>query len=129
MIAPLLSFSFLDQLVGEFDRLYIEVPDGVPFISKPRQSKLLHLIHLMATMHPLFWGPMTAPSAGRQSTNLRPLRQSEHLSFFKPGNISEYLYRRWGESVSANESVGEIVAPDGTKVKSISVYIERVLQR
>jgi hypothetical protein len=72
----------LENLFKHSKRIYVEVPFGVPAISKERKSKLRFWWHLISSTAPYFWNRQAAPSTGRTVNPIKMLSQSEHLTFF-----------------------------------------------
>jgi Methyltransferase domain len=77
----------LENLFKHSKRIYVEVPFGVPVISKERKSKLRFWWHLMSSTTPYFWNRQAAPSTGRTVNPIKMLSQSEHLTFFSEDSM------------------------------------------
>jgi hypothetical protein len=76
------------QLLVEYPIVYVEIPAGVPQISKARQSLLAPMTNILSSMTHQSWRRLSTPSAGRRNP-AQVLRCSEHLTFFS----NEGLFR------------------------------------
>lgn len=96
------------RLLQYCDVLYVEVPWGIPTVSKYRKSKLRFLLKLLASLVPVFWRKYSKPSTGRSSQQ-GVLVQSEHINFF-----SENSFKELAESLNleAHIEVSSIKTPD-----------------
>jgi hypothetical protein len=99
--------------------IYVEVPYGVPEISKKRRSKIRFLIKLVSTISPLFWRKFTIPATGRKSGD-GVLIQSEHINFFTEvslGALAKML------ECKIELEVNEIATPDGNRARVIQCLL------
>jgi hypothetical protein len=74
--------SELEKLFEKSDQIYVEVPFGVPEISKFRKSFMRFCITLATILHPGLWARNAQPATGRIVSSRKTLTQSEHLTFF-----------------------------------------------
>ena len=111
--------STLRDLFIYSNYVYVEVPYGVPIISKKRRSSIRFLIKLFSTVHPIFWRRFAMPATGRKSGN-RILVQNEHINFFNEKSMI-VLSERLGSKLKLE--VNEITAPDGNIVKVIQCLL------
>lgn len=74
--------SELRRLFEKCSKIYVEVPYGVPEISKSRRSFVKFWIKFMSSLRPEMWAKSTQPATGRVMTSTKILTQSEHLTFF-----------------------------------------------
>jgi hypothetical protein len=73
---------FLENLLDNYASLYVEVPHGIPAITRRRRSIAVLCLGLLASLSPQTWRPFANPSAGRKHP-AQLLRVSEHLRFSK----------------------------------------------
>lgn len=109
----------LKELFLYSNTIYVEVPYGVPEISKKRRSKIRFLIKLVSTISPLFWRKFTIPATGRKSGD-GVLIQSEHINFFTEislGALAKML------ECKIELEVNEIATPDGNKARVIQCLL------
>jgi hypothetical protein len=109
----------LEELFLYSNLIYIEVPYGVPVISKKRRSNFRFLIKLCSTINPIFWRKFSEPATGRKSGN-RILVQSEHINFFNEKSmitISKII------DSEIRLEVNEIATPDGKVAKVIQCLL------
>lgn len=72
----------LRKLLDKSDQVYVEVPFGVPEISKSRQSLVRFCMTLATILYPRLWARSAKPATGRIVSSHKTLTQSEHLTFF-----------------------------------------------
>jgi hypothetical protein len=98
----------VQTLLQYCEYLYVEVPFGVPTISKYRTSKSRFLLKLFASCAPVLWRKFSKPSTGRKSQQ-GVLVQSEHINFF-----SENSFRELADSLNleVHIEVNSIKTPD-----------------
>jgi hypothetical protein len=82
----------LEKLFKKTDKVYVEVPYGVPEINKYRMSVWRFFIQQASSLHPKFWARSAHPATGRKVSQTKMLAQSEHLNFF-----SETSFRKMAE--------------------------------
>ena len=109
----------LRELFQYSNFVYVEVPYGVPIISKKRRSGFRFLIKLFSTVHPIFWRRFAMPATGRKSGN-RILVQNEHINFFNEKSMV-VLSERLDSKIKLE--VNEIASPDGSIVKVIQCLL------
>jgi hypothetical protein len=109
----------LKELLSYSNTIYVEVPCGVPEISKKRRSKIRFLIKLVSTVSPLFWRRFTIPATGRKSGN-GVLIQSEHINFFTETSLVT-LAKMLGSKIELE--VNEIATPDGNRARVIQCLL------
>ena len=78
----------VELLLQHCDQLYIEVPYGVPDISKARKSKIKFVLKLVASFSPILWRKSSKPATGR-SRQQGVLVQSEHINFFSEKSLQD----------------------------------------
>lgn len=111
---PLLIIStFLEKTKS----VYVEVPFGVPSISRDRKSLVQFLKKLTHSFKIDRWILDTEPKAGRVNIN-GVLIQSEHINFF-----TEDTFKRMAESLDATVDIGvtTIPTPDKSTARVIQV--------
>ena len=79
----------LEQLFNKTDRVYVEVPYGIPEINKYRMSIRKFLFQQMSSLHPRFWAKSARPATGRSVEPMKMLTQSEHLTFFSENSFKK----------------------------------------
>lgn len=79
----------LEQLFKKTDRVYVEVPDGIPEINKYRKSILRFLLQQISSLNPRFWARSARPATGRSVAPTKMLTQSEHLTFFSENSFKK----------------------------------------
>jgi len=109
----------LKDLFSYSNTIYLEVPYGVPKISKKRRSKIRFLIKLFSTISPKFWRKFAMPATGRKSGD-GFLVQSEHINFFT--EVSMVTLAMILESEIKLE-VNEITTPDGSRARVIQCLL------
>jgi hypothetical protein len=72
----------INTLFSKSNRIYIEVPFGVPRITKSRTSYAELLKTLIKSLSPKLWKNATQPATGRSIVGESTLTQSEHLNSF-----------------------------------------------
>jgi len=72
----------INTLFSKSNRIYIEVPFGVPRITESRKSYAGLLKTLIKSLSPKLWKDATQPATGRSIVGESTLTQSEHLNFF-----------------------------------------------
>jgi hypothetical protein len=77
----------LEQLFKKTDRVYVEVPYGIPEINKHRMSIRRFLWQQMSSLNPKLWAKNTRPATGRRVAPTKMLTQSEHLTFFSENSF------------------------------------------
>jgi hypothetical protein len=98
----------IEKLLQHCEQLYIEVPLGVPEISRTRKSKTRFLLKLLASLSPTIWSRSAMPATGRSSKQ-GVLAQSEHINFF-----TEKSFQKLAEKLDleAHIEVNSIKTPD-----------------
>lgn len=79
----------LEQLFKKTDRVYVEVPYGIPEINKYRKSIRRFLLQQMSSLSPRFWARTARPATGRTVAPTKMLTQSEHLTFFSESSFEK----------------------------------------
>jgi hypothetical protein len=77
----------INTLFSKSNRIYIEVPFGVPRITKSRKSYAELFKTLIKSLSPKLWKDVTQPATGRSIVGEATLTQSEHLNFFTEQSI------------------------------------------
>ncbi len=109
----------IEELFSYSNIIYIEVPYGVPLISKKRSSKVRFLVKLASSISPFFWRKYSMPATGKKSGN-GVLIQSEHISFFS--EVSMMALAKISNSRILLE-VNEMTTPDGSMAKVIQCLL------
>jgi hypothetical protein len=78
----------LKVLFGKTDKVYVEVPFGIPEVNKHRKSSRRILLHLISSFNPELWSRNARPATGRKVPATKMLTQSEHLTFFTEQSIT-----------------------------------------
>ena len=99
--------------------VYIEVPFGVPEVSRKRRSKIRFLFKLVSTFIPTLWSKSARPATGRKSGE-GVLIQSEHINFFTENSLISLAKILESE---IKLEVNEISTPDGSKAKVIQCLL------
>lgn len=108
--------AFIRQSLEQWKVLYVEVPDGVPEITKERRS-LRHLfVGLMNSFFSARWRQIGGPAAGRKPKG-QPLRQSEHLTFFTEKTIRCLTAGLGSMDCKVRVSSSQILGPDKEPVR------------
>ena len=76
----------VEMLLRHSDLLYVEVPFGLPYISKTRKSKIRFLLKIFRSLAPVMWTRSSKPATGRSSQK-GVLVQSEHINFFSEKSL------------------------------------------
>jgi hypothetical protein len=76
----------VEMLLRHSDHLYVEVPFGLPYISKTRKSKISFLLKIFQSLAPVMWSRSSKPATGRSSQK-GVLVQSEHINFFSEKSL------------------------------------------
>jgi hypothetical protein len=101
--------------------LYLEVPFGVPRVSRRRAMVTTALSPIAS--HRRLWRSTAAPAAGRIATgHFQPLRMSEHQNFFTPDGMRQ-MAERVGRTVIGMD-LAILVGPDGANVKVLQVLAQ-----
>ena len=79
----------LEQLFKKTDRVYVEVPYGIPEINKYRKSIRRFLFQQISSLYPRFWSRSARPATGRSVSPTKMLSQSEHLTFFSENSFKK----------------------------------------
>lgn len=105
----------IEKLLQYCDQLYVEVPFGIPEISRTRKSKTRFLLKLLASLSPIFWRRSAMPATGR-SPKQGVLVQSEHINFF-----TKESFKKLAEmlNLEAHIEVNSIKTPDRAEAKVI----------
>ena len=115
--------AFLANLLQTYDDVYVEVPWGVPDITKRRRSMFRLVLGLLASFSPVTWRPFANPAAGRK----RPpqlLRVSEHLTFFEEHAFKRLLADDPGGARLISCRSSEILSPDrASPIKVVQVLL------
>jgi hypothetical protein len=101
-------------LFSKSKRVYIEVPFGIPIITKSRKSYIKLFKTLLKSLNPKLWKGATQPATGRSIAGQLTLTQSEHINFF-----SEHSMRVLSNIVGARIELHrtEIETPDYKKAE------------
>jgi hypothetical protein len=104
----------LRTLFSKSKRVYIEVPFGIPIITKSRKSYIKLFKTLLKSLNPKLWKGATQPATGRSIAGQLTLTQSEHINFF-----SEHSMRVLSNIVGARIELHrtEIETPDYKKAE------------
>jgi hypothetical protein len=105
----------IEELLRHAEYVYIEVPFGLPEITRRRRSKIWLFLKLIASVSPSLWRQSSEPATGRKSQN-STLVQSEHINFFSEKSLqtlAEFL------NVAARIEVNSIQTPDRSKAHVI----------
>jgi 2-polyprenyl-3-methyl-5-hydroxy-6-metoxy-1,4-benzoquinol methylase len=113
--------SELQALLRNFDEVYVEVPHGVPVVSKLRKSKFVFIWVLVSSFFPSAWRSISSASTGR-AIPAKILRASEHLTFFTSEGIMR-LAQSLG--VTAHVRKSSVMAPISGKVEVIQVLFSK----
>ena len=116
----------LEELLRHSESVYVEVPSGLPEISRYRKSKFRLIAKLIASFFPFFWRRLSKPSTGRKSQQ-GFLVQSEHINFF-----SEKSFRTLAEllNVQVRIEVNSIQTPDKSQAFVIQcIFGPHVLEK
>ncbi len=113
--------SEISKLFSKSNRVYIEVPFGVPQITKSRKSYAKLFKTLIKSLTPKLWKSATQPATGRPIVGESTLIQSEHLSFFTEHSM-QVLAKVVGASVM---EVGktQIETPDYKKAEVLQCLL------
>jgi hypothetical protein len=109
----------IEKLLQYCDQLYIEVPFGIPEISKTRKSKTRFLLKQLASLSPTFWRRSAMPAAGR-SPKQGVLVQSEHINFFTEESLQKLAEML---KLEAHIEVNSIRTPDRAEAKVIQCLL------
>jgi hypothetical protein len=111
---PILAISTILQKTNS---AYVEVPFGVPSITKDRKSLIKFSRKLMHSFRASLWILDTEPKAGRVNVD-GVLIQSEHINFF-----TEDTFMRMAERLDATVDIGvtTIPTPDKSTARVIQV--------
>ena len=77
----------LESLFQKTNRVYVEVPFGIPEINKYRRSIGRFVFHLLSSLTPRLWSRSARPATGRKVAPKKMLTQSEHLTFFSEQSL------------------------------------------
>jgi hypothetical protein len=105
----------LKELLERSKFVYVEVPFGIPQITRARKSRMRFTGKFVASFFPRIWGRLTNPSTGR-SSGKGILTQGEHLNFFSVKSL-ETIGKILNRSVQIE--VNEIQTPDKATAKVI----------
>jgi hypothetical protein len=105
----------LKELLERSKFVYVEVPFGIPQITRARKSRIRFTAKFVASFLPRIWGRLTNPSTGR-SSGKGILTQGEHLNFFSVKSL-ETMGKILNRSVQIE--VNEIQTPDKATAKVI----------
>ncbi len=109
----------MKELFSYSNVLYIEVPYGVPAVSKKRVSRFRFYIKLFTTGFPMLWRIFSKPATGRKSgTGI--LVQSEHINFFNEKSI---MFLAKILDAEFELEVNEIATPDGNRARVIQCLL------
>lgn len=107
--------SEIEELLRHAKYVYVEVPFGIPEITKRRKSKIRLFLRLITSISPTLWRQSSEPATGRKSQK-STLVQSEHINFFSEKSLqtlAELL------KVEAQIEVNSIQTPDRSKAHVI----------
>jgi len=107
------------KLLQHCDQMYIEVPFGIPEISRARKSKIRFLIKLISSLSPVFWRKYSTPATGRSSKQ-GVLVQSEHINFFTEKSFQKLAGTL---NLEAHIEVNSIKTPDRVEAKVIQCLL------
>ena len=109
------------DLLRHCSYVYVEVPYGIPEISKTRNSNFRFSLKWLSSFHPVFWRRFAKPATGRKSQK-GVLVQSEHINFF-----TVQSFRCLAESLGAKSviEVNAIYTPDKSEAKVIQCLFQR----
>ena len=111
----------LELLLGKARYIYVEVPYGVPILSRQRRSRLFFFLTVLTSLNKRWWGRYSHPSAGRGSkTSI--LRQSEHINFFNLTTVNRLAIAINAQVVS---KVTTIPTPDKVQAKVLQILFSR----
>lgn len=79
----------LEALFQKTNKVYVEVPFGIPENNKNQRSYRRLLLHLISSFIPRLWSRNTRPATGRKVSASKMLTQSEHLTFFSEKSFAE----------------------------------------
>ena len=103
------------ELLRHASLVYIEVPFGVPEVSKTRRSLIRLAFKALSSYSTFFWRQFAKPATGRNSHN-GVLIQSEHINFFSTQSL-RVLANKIG--VEAIIEVNSIYTPDKSQARVI----------
>lgn len=111
----------VEMLLRHSDLLYVEVPFGLPEISKTRKSKTRFLFKLSRSLSPVMWSRWSKPATGRSSQK-GVLVQSEHINFF-----SEKSFQILADSLDleVHIEITSINTPDRSEATVIQCLFSR----
>ncbi len=112
--------ELIESFLSKTKSLYLEVPFGVPIISRKRKSSILFFRKQLKTISPKYWQRDTEPMAGRKSKNT-VLTQSEHINFFTEETFREIAKRL---KLKINLQVSTIITPDKAEAQVIQVLLQ-----
>ena len=111
--------ELIETFLSKTRTLYLEVPFGVPIISRKRKSAIHFFRKQLKTISPKYWQGDTEPMAGRKSQDT-VLTQSEHINFFTEETFREIAKRL---NVKISLQVSTIITPDKAEARVIQVLL------
>ena len=109
----------IEKLLRHCDQLYVEVPFGIPDVSRIRKSKTRFLLKLLASTSPFIWRKSATPATGRSSKQ-GVLVQSEHINFFTEESLKKLAEML---KLEAHIEVNSIKTPDRAEAKVIQCLL------
>jgi hypothetical protein len=111
--------ELIETFISKTRALYLEVPFGVPIVSRKRKSTIHFFRKLLKTINPKYWRGDTEPMAGRNTLD-SVLTQSEHINFFTEETFRQIAKRL---NIKINLQVSTIITPDKAEARVIQVLL------
>jgi hypothetical protein len=111
----------IKALFSKSKRIYIEVPFGIPRITKSRKSYAELFKTLFKSLSPKLWKDATQPAAGRSNLGESILTQSEHLNFFTEHSMRMLSNRAGGALMEVHKT--QIETPDYKKAEVLQCLL------
>ena len=102
---------FLVNLLKSYSSVYVEVPHGIPRVTRGRRSVIRLVMGLLASLSPQTWRLFANPSAGRKHP-AQLLRVSEHLTFFSESSFERLPIEECSGAHLVSCVIPEIPSPD-----------------
>lgn len=115
-------FEALRDLLSHAERVYIEVPFGLPVVSKERKSKSNFLVTLLKSKSRHQWAKTSKASTTRSVNPINTLIQSEHINFFDEETLQQIAKKLGSECFVKTET---IFTPDFSEGKVIQCLLTR----